>query len=150
MQVPILRALSIWQPWAWLIAQGFKDIENREWHTHVRGWVLIHASKHRMSRADYASAEMMAQRNGVTLPLREACPFGAFVGAMRIDEVMLRSASPWFVGPYGFRIGAAKAFAEPVEAIGNLGFFYLPLTEPLRVQVEAVGLTKELERGFAA
>ena len=30
-------ALSIRQPWAWLIVNGYKDIENRDWKTHYRG-----------------------------------------------------------------------------------------------------------------
>ena len=26
-----LRALTLWQPWAWAIVEGHKDIENRPW-----------------------------------------------------------------------------------------------------------------------
>ncbi|MEI3544750.1 MAG: ASCH domain-containing protein [Alphaproteobacteria bacterium] len=40
-----LPILSIRQPWAWLIVNGYKDIENRTWPTHFRGKVLIHAGK---------------------------------------------------------------------------------------------------------
>ena len=40
-----MKALSIRQPWAWLILHGGKDIENRDWATRFRGRVLIHASK---------------------------------------------------------------------------------------------------------
>jgi hypothetical protein len=32
-----LRALSLRQPWAWLVANGYKDIENRSWRTNHRG-----------------------------------------------------------------------------------------------------------------
>lgn len=32
-----LPILSIRQPWAWLIVNGYKDIENRTWPTHFRG-----------------------------------------------------------------------------------------------------------------
>ena len=39
-----MKALSIKQPWASLIAHGIKDIENRTWATKYRGKVLIHAS----------------------------------------------------------------------------------------------------------
>ena len=37
------RALSIRQPWAWLILNGYKDLENRTWRTDYRGPLLIHA-----------------------------------------------------------------------------------------------------------
>jgi len=37
------HSLSIRQPWAWLIVQGHKPIENRTWPTTYRGPLLIHA-----------------------------------------------------------------------------------------------------------
>ena len=40
-----LPALSVRQPLAWLIASGFKDVENRGKRTHYRGPVLIHAGQ---------------------------------------------------------------------------------------------------------
>src|SRR5690606_22562088 len=39
-----MKALSIKQPWASLIAHGIKDIENRTWSTKFRGRIYIHAS----------------------------------------------------------------------------------------------------------
>jgi len=39
-----MKALSIKQPWASLIAHGIKPIENRNWRTHFRGKIYIHAS----------------------------------------------------------------------------------------------------------
>jgi hypothetical protein len=32
-----LKAISIRQPWAWLIVNGYKDVENRIWAANVRG-----------------------------------------------------------------------------------------------------------------
>lgn len=39
-----MKALSIKQPWASLIIEKFKPIENRSWKTSHRGKLLIHAS----------------------------------------------------------------------------------------------------------
>jgi hypothetical protein len=39
-----MRALTIRQPWAWLIVHGHKDLENRTWCTSYRGPLLIHAA----------------------------------------------------------------------------------------------------------
>lgn len=39
-----MKALSIKQPWASIIAHGIKDIENRTWATKYRGTIYIHAS----------------------------------------------------------------------------------------------------------
>src|ERR1051326_1498970 len=41
----MVKALSVRQPWAWLIIYGGKDIENRDWPTSHRGPTLIHAGK---------------------------------------------------------------------------------------------------------
>ena len=38
-----LKVLVVRQPWAWLIVNGYKDIENRSWRTRYRGALLIHA-----------------------------------------------------------------------------------------------------------
>ncbi len=40
-----MRALSVRQPWAWLIMYAGKDVENRSWRTDYRGEILIHAGK---------------------------------------------------------------------------------------------------------
>jgi len=40
-----MKAISIRQPWAGLIALGIKDIEIRSWNTNYRGPILIHAAK---------------------------------------------------------------------------------------------------------
>jgi hypothetical protein len=39
-----MKAITIKQPWAQLICEGVKDIENRTWKTSYRGRVLIHTS----------------------------------------------------------------------------------------------------------
>lgn len=42
-----IKAISIKQPWASLIAWGYKTIEWRSWATNYRGPLLIHASGHK-------------------------------------------------------------------------------------------------------
>lgn len=163
-----MKALSIWQPWAWLIvrpdikdkmdrsalrsAGAFKDIENRDWPTSIRGWVLVQASKHRLSRADWASAAAFAGKQSVEVPPHLACDTGALVGAMRIDDCVTRAASPWFLGRYGFRIGSSVAFTRPLPCVGLQGFFPVPLTPELIAELElaqiaaACGLPSAPER----
>ena len=40
-----ITVLSVRQPWAWLLVNGYKDIENRNWATEFRGRCFIHAGK---------------------------------------------------------------------------------------------------------
>ena len=39
------RTLSLWQPWASMIAVGLKRHETRSWETSYRGLLAIHAAK---------------------------------------------------------------------------------------------------------
>ena len=40
-----MKAISLWQPWATLMACGLKKNETRHWATPYRGPLLIHAAK---------------------------------------------------------------------------------------------------------
>lgn len=40
-----MKLISLWEPWATLMALGEKRIETRSWRTHYRGPLAIHASK---------------------------------------------------------------------------------------------------------
>lgn len=40
-----LKAISLWQPWASLVALAAKNYETRSWETPYRGPLLIHAAK---------------------------------------------------------------------------------------------------------
>ena len=101
-----MLALSIRQPWAWLILNGSKDIENRQWQTRVRGRVLVHAAKG-MTRNEYAGAVDFIVDAGMPplpfdLPAFEHLQRGGIVGSVEIVDCVAESASPWFIGRYGF------------------------------------------------
>jgi len=122
-----MKALSIRQPWAWLIVNGHKDIENRSWKTNHRGPILVHASKG-MSRAEYDSAKqtvaLASAMNGesIALPPYEQLERGGIVGQVEITGCVNKSPSPWFFGEFGFVLENAKALPFR-EVKGRLGFF---------------------------
>lgn len=118
-----MKALSIRQPWAWLIVTGEKPIENRSWESNYFGPLLIHASLafdkegHRWVKQNFPRIRM---------PKPTEFPRGAIVGQVRmlgcIEEGEL-ATSPWFFGPYGFVLDKPKQFPEPIPYKGQLGFF---------------------------
>jgi len=121
-----MRAISIRQPWAWLILHAGKDIENRTWHTGFRGRVLIHASKG-CTRKEFDDAMNWITLNA-DLPLDfvepkfEDLPRGGIVGEVTITDCVKESASPWWMGPVGFVLQNPKALEfQPCK--GALGFF---------------------------
>lgn len=40
-----MKLITLWEPWATLMAIGAKKIETRHWGTPYRGWLAIHAAK---------------------------------------------------------------------------------------------------------
>lgn len=116
-----MKALSIRQPWAWLIANGHKDIENRSWPTRYRGQFLIHAAKG-MTRAEYEDAADLSAQLGVTIPSFDSLKRGGIVGRATIIGCVEDSPSPWFFGRHGFVIRGAETLPfQPMR--GRLGFF---------------------------
>lgn len=125
-----MKAISIRQPWAWLVATGQKDIENRTWATSFRGRILIHASKD-MTRREYEDVEDFLHwsgigvRQAITLPPMRELARGGIVGVATLDNVVAPSArtSPWHIeGCQGFHLSNARPL--PLTACkGALGVF---------------------------
>lgn len=116
-------ALSVRQPWAWLIVAGHKDIENRNWWTRVRGRVLIHASKtySRALHSDYTWA--IDGDFGIKLPRFEEIERGGIVGAVHIVDCVRDHPSRWKDrDSYGFVLERPQLLDfRPCR--GKLGFF---------------------------
>lgn len=121
-------AISIRQPWAWLIIHGGKDVENRTWPTKFRGPVLIHAAKG-MTRDEWDDArdfalEVFAMRGRPDAPkvTRETVERGGIVGVAEIVDCVSNLDSPWFMGDYGFVLANPRPLPfYPCK--GALGFF---------------------------
>lgn len=115
-----MKALSIRQPWAWLILNAGKDIENRDWYTGFRGRFLIHASKG-MTREEYENAPLWV----VDLPDFDDLERGGIVGSAELVDCVDDSDSEWFFGRYGFVLRDPKPLPfRPLK--GMLGFFDVP------------------------
>lgn len=121
-----MRAISIMQPWAWLIVNGHKDVENRTWLTRVPGRVLIHAGK----RLDREALEDLRAGIHPVSGRRMVAPFdlplnfarGGIVGEAEIVGCVSQHPSEWFVGPYGFLLREARPLPFR-PCLGALGFF---------------------------
>ena len=139
----IVKALSIRQPWAWLIANGLKDCENRTWGINIgpeRMPILIHASK-TMTRADYENALLTAihvcrVKGTIKIPnnhfptydeLLPQC--GGIVGETTVWGCVSRWDSPWFFGPKALLLQDSRPLPfHPCP--GRLKFFDVEYPEP--------------------
>lgn len=114
-----MLTLSIQQPWAWLIVNGHKDVENRTWSTRVRGMIRVHAGQ----KFDKEGYEWIRHEfPGIALPEPSEFERGGIVGRVRIIGCVERMESPWFFGPFGFALteGQSSTF---MPCKGKLGFF---------------------------
>jgi hypothetical protein len=118
-----VKAISIRQPWAWLIVHGYKDVENRTWVTKYRGPILIHAGK----TFDPAFDELCQVLRGefdIHVPPRKQLSRGGIVGQATIVDCVTDHDSAFFSGPYGFVLEDAQPLSfQPCK--GRLGIFDL-------------------------
>ncbi len=122
-----MKALSIRQPWAWLIANGYKDVENRVWKRQpkYRGQIYIHASKG-CTKAEYADAVAFAASidPSIKIPPLEELQRGGLIAKALLTGCVTQSLSPWFTGPLGLVLDKVEKI-EFVPCKGQLGFFDL-------------------------
>lgn len=120
-----MKALSIRQPWAFLIVYCGKDVENRAWHTKHRGRFLVHAAKG-MTKDEYAFAYRYAVERGVAyMPRFEELNRGGIIGSVDLVDSVDTSDSPWYMGQKAFVLRDPQPLPF-VPLKGRLQFFEVP------------------------
>lgn len=100
-----MKAITVKQPWASLICDGIKDVENRTWKTKFRGRVLIHASsqydkRHRDMSLLFTSEQWkyMYEKKGNFLLNRclfLSFPLSQIIGSVEIVDCVINHDSIW-------------------------------------------------------
>lgn len=144
-----MKALSLTQPWATLIAIGAKRIETRSWATNYRGLVAIHAAKGMPRWAREFAYENPAGQvlNDAGILLGGDCtdlPHGAILAVAMLSDVwptdgiwqrisVRAVATPHEeafgdYGPdrYGWLFGHVSPLAVPIPCKGSLGLWTPP------------------------
>lgn len=147
-----MKAISLWQPWATLMAIGVKKIETRSWPTKHRGLLAVHAAKKWNQNLLY-----LCQTN----PICEALDFGSltpreikgqlFFGAVVAvgyledcveitqentpigDEYLFGDYTP---GRFMWKFRDIKKITAPIPYRGAQGLFNVP---PIRFKEGVVG-----------
>lgn len=119
----MIPCLSIRQPYAWLIVQGIKPVENRTWRTNFRGRVLIHAGV-TFAKRDFADCLEVYGDQGFPRTREEMV--GGIVGEAVIVDCVKAHPSPFFIGPHAFVLEQPKAYQKLIPYGGKLGFFGVP------------------------
>lgn len=134
-----MKALSLWQPWASLIAIGAKQYETRSWSTPYRGLLAIHAAKR------WTLDEARAMKHFLlTFPdLRAALspdgllrpPLGAVLCVCKLVDVLpteeayrIITHKEWQFGNYSegrfaWKLELTEVFDPPIRARGAQGLW---------------------------
>ena len=135
-----MKALTIRQPWASLIALGIKQVETRSWDTAYRGPLAIHASKSiplRIGRhATYGQYDLERDHAGLLLrgpdlawPYR--LPTGAVVAVVNLFQTCPTSSpehrpsdlerSLGWHGPgwFAWSLSSVSPLVSPITALGS-------------------------------
>lgn len=106
-------ALTLWQPWADLVAFNGKDTENRPWPTRYRGLILIHAGQ----QTDPMAAAQ-AHRHGFNLPDHR----GAIIAAAQLTDCHPDAGCcrPWGEpDAWHWRLDTIRPLPAPVRCQGR-------------------------------
>ena len=126
-----MKALTVCQPWAWLIIHGPKRWENRSWKTSYRGPLGIHAAgSHERIESVYNLPHLKA-----VLPDPSELVFSALIGVVNlkgIEPIEDVGDEPFAVGPWCWRMDDPRPLPEPIEMPGRRRLWDVPdgLVEP--------------------
>lgn len=129
-----MKILSLWQPWATLMAMGVKRNETRSWATTYRGDVAIHAAK----RVEQSIARELFHELGLPLPdqfptgrvlcivnLNGICPITDMT-AQLIATARERLCGDYRDGRFAWVTDNLRVLPEPVPARGAQGLRNAP------------------------
>lgn len=143
-----MKAITIIQPYAELIARGDKRVENRTWVTHYRGPLAIHAGVARSYQG--CDVRAIAETHGVDA---SELVFGCVVAVAELVDcvkmaenrgrdsqrqpfvvpVWAREKYPWLIdhhyatGPVCWVLQNVRRLSEPVRAVGWQGLWDIDL-----------------------
>lgn len=139
-----MKALSLTQPWATLIAIGAKCIETRSWGTAFRGPLAIHASKGfpRDCQELCATEPFLAVLKAAGFTNTKQLPVGRVVAVARLldvvgtndvmDDVMELTCphelafGDYAPGRFAWLLDGVVELAEPIPCKGALGLWDVP------------------------
>lgn len=142
-----IKCISLWQPYASLVAIGAKRIETRSWSTNYRGPILIQASKRWDDdiAADCRRALDVLDRYGFISGGRHADvagitwvqTLGKVLCRARLGDCRLMSTPPantldaefgnFGPGRWGWMLESVEPVLPPVPVVGRQGLFEVPL-----------------------
>lgn len=140
-----VKIITLWQPWASLVALELKRYETRHWETNYRGKIAIHAAKRHIDPdGKYVIQQVHNLTGGKAPRIRGDYPLGAIVaiadltdclkmnpdygfrqlpGFISLDtpSVLENAVGDWKSGRYAWKLENIIALPEPIPYRGSQG-----------------------------
>lgn len=162
--VSSMKAITVWQPWASLIAFGAKHFETRSWATGHRGLLAIHAGaalrlEHRALCAEEPFRSAL-RRGGILdanrLPLGKVVAIVSLIDCVRVGPGFTlfseaeRAFGDFTPGRYAWRLASPLPLVRPIPVPGHQGLWdwdpppefkdaVIAIAEKVRVALIAAG-----------
>ena len=122
-----MKVLTIKQPWASLIIEGYKRFEFRSWKTKYRGELLIHAGKSVDKEAYERLKEYLTEM-----------PLGKIIGKVELTDCIKTTPKFFeerlkenkdiytksiFKEDYAWQVKLKEKFDKPIDVKGKLGLW---------------------------
>ena len=150
-----MKAISIKQPWAYLICSGIKDVENRNWkcpQKYIGQRILIHASAKPTVKGNCISCWMTEdQYRFITLNtssgkrLNDICFLehysSAIIGSVKIVDCVVNHPSVWAEkGVFNWVLSEPILYENPIENVkGKLSFWEYDGIEEVTIECPECG-----------
>lgn len=125
-----MKAITMWQPWASLMAAGHKQYETRSWDTKYRGPLAIHAAKNTRHLGEARWHELYGKFDWDNLP------YGVVVAIAQLESVEFMNTDfiarisdqeyalgEWKVGRWAWYLKDVTPLPKPVPARGFQGLW---------------------------
>jgi hypothetical protein len=154
-----MKALTLTQPWATLVALGQKRIETRDWWTSYRGEIAITAAK----KFPEGARRLVPQEPFASIVGALPLPTGSVVAVVRLTECFKFDArtamliegrsllgklpdheaefGDYSAGRYGFVFADVVALREPVPCRGMLNIWEMPADVARLVEQQIAAVT---------
>ncbi|MEZ2241750.1 hypothetical protein [Microcoleus sp.] len=128
-----IPALTLWQPWASLIAEEVKRVETRSWLTDYRGPIAIHAAKRDINPGEIThlrnllpDEDIWTPRGNCEFPLGVVVAIANLIDCVEITPEFIAQQSEqelkcgdWTPGRFAWVLEIIRTVVPPIEASGG-------------------------------
>lgn len=131
-QLQLIRAITLWQPWAGLIANQVKLVETRSWSTNYKGTILIHSAKRPVYQSELEPFSEYVSNFDFTQDLGKIVAIAELTDCILMTEEFIEKQSElerlcgnWQPGRYAWKLTEIRKI-DPIPCQGKQGLWIPP------------------------